>query len=627
MGRLFKASAPITTPPLYNKEGTIIKMTECPGCKTRVTYNGGVCPICGETLIITKEDIAKAKVGLADAIAKKNSAKLLAIRELLAASGDTESEREYAKYLERTDTAERDLDRAMDYYYSAAKKNDAFSAYRYSSLIARRDEGLRILWLKYSGVLGCVNAYPELAEYYSSLGDEETASYYYSLAARCDDTQSIVTMAKRYYDGIGVPKNEAYAKWELDKFTLPPISAIKLACRLYGKSAETPPPLEYEKQREHLVALAAQADKYGLNTIVYKIASILADNGEREYQTLLGILSAEGIGCERNPSAALAMLNTAAMNGSIEAMMYIADNHSKEDGYFTKDMDSALQYYEKAMRHGHAEAYERVGDLYRDGKLSDDGTPELVDAMNCYRAAGKRGLESASAKLEDMIQRRDSYYNHAMEILSSESSVTLAEAKSAYRSLIMSAAYGEIRAYRALGKCHAYGFGCEADRRLSFKYFRRAADNGDRDAYFSLGICYATGFGIAFSYDDAIQNFTLAAENPKVKDAAEAEIIKLKSRRAKKKIRGIYSYAVSLIYKKKYEKALEVLLSAKSIGHTRMLYLLGCVYEFGLGVNCDKKRAIEYYNLAAAGNATYPPFIDSGASYKSKILKLIKRAE
>ena len=130
--------------------------------------------------------------------------------------------------LERGDSVPRDLDAAMEYYYMAAEKNDATSAYRYSRLAERTSDKAASFWLLYSAALGCVEAYPALADKLARDGDDELANYYYALSAAYDDTDSIVTLAKRYYNGVGTEQNLPYAKWYMDKLTLPPIHAAAI---------------------------------------------------------------------------------------------------------------------------------------------------------------------------------------------------------------------------------------------------------------------------------------------------------------------------------------------------------------------------------------------------------------
>ena len=87
----------------------------------------------------------------------------------------------------------------------------------------------------------------------------------------------------------------------------------------------------------------------------------------------------------------------------------------------------------------------------------------------------------------------------------------------------------------------------------------------------------------------------------------------------------IYSTSMRLIYMKKFDEAVDLLSSFESLAYPKALYTLGCLYEFGRGVErSDKVAANKYYDLAAIGNPTYGSFTDDGSQYKIKILKLLR---
>ena len=46
-------------------------------------------------------------------------------------------------------------------------------------------------------MLGAKEAFPKAADMYRHDGDEDSATFYYAMAAACDDTSATVAMAKR----------------------------------------------------------------------------------------------------------------------------------------------------------------------------------------------------------------------------------------------------------------------------------------------------------------------------------------------------------------------------------------------------------------------------------------------
>ena len=598
-------------------------MIKCKTCSREVEFNGGICPACSAIITPDKSEIDSARLALKEAIATKNNAKILACRELLASVGDTECEREYARFLERTNSEKRNLALAAEYYFSAAKKNDPLSAYRYSRLQERRSRTAALFFLKFSGVLGCSDAYTDLAEYFSSIGNEAVASYYYSLGAECGDTQATVAIAKRYAEGIGTQKQEAYARWYLDKFTIPPISALKLAYKLRSVAPEKPPKIEFDGYIDYLRQLGEEANSLGFHTAYYRIVSEIAESGDTGYQYLLGKLTAEGIGTDKDGERALGILMTAVMNGNSDAMLFVAEAYSTKDSFLPYDIELAFEYYERAAKAGRAEAYAYIGDIYFRGKHSESGTPEPKTAINCYKLGAKLGSSLAKDKYDALIARRNEYYEQGQKTLYGKGSVSKSEAESAFRALAIAAAYGHESAPRALGKCYAYGFGCDKLPREAFKWFSEAVRLNDRDAYLPLGLCYAKGFGTGFSLTNAIHYLKLASESGFAE--AKRELSLLYGRKQKRLVRQIYALCMELIYMKKFEVAFRIITSAESLGYPKLIYTIGCMYEFGLGCDTSKKRANEYYERAAVGSAVYGSYIDEGAKYKAKILKIIKR--
>jgi TPR repeat protein len=249
----------------------------------------------------TADEITLAKRGLDRALSAKNADEILMYRYFLADAQDTDSMREYAKMLEKkSDATPEIIDTAMGYYKRAAEKLDPYSAYRYSRLVERTSNVAARFWLRFSAVLGSIDAYPETADLFSLEGQEHIASYYLSLAAACDDTDSIVAMARRFYDGVGVDANEAFAKWYLDKLAIPPISAIKLAYRLRSVKAAEPPKPTFPEYDKYLRSLADEAKRCSFDTAYFGINEILYKRGNINAEVTLGILCAEGVGTERD---------------------------------------------------------------------------------------------------------------------------------------------------------------------------------------------------------------------------------------------------------------------------------------------------------------------------------------
>lgn len=594
-------------------------MIRCKNCGYEYDYTGKSCPVCSAAPIIDLSDKETTVRELKRATEEKNQKKIYFCRHLLADAGDVESMREFAKAVEKNAKDGEDIDTAMAYYKKAAEKNDPYSAYKFSRLIGRSSEEASRFWLRYSAVLGSIHSYPEAAELFSSEGKEEIAAYYVSRAAACDDTLSIVNMAKRWCEGIGVEPNPAYARWYLDKLTLPPISAIKLAHKLRMTEPSEPPRLSFPSYDKYIRLLADNAKKLGFFTAYFYLESALANAGDFNAALAVGILLAEGKGCEKDTERGISLIESAVLRGNPAAALYLAEEY-RRGAILDKDLNTAIKYYKKAAELGYPAAYEKIADIYRE---SDSVGKHIGRIIELYELAAAGGSESAEAKARELIRAREDFYLEAYNIINLKQKVTKEEAFTAYRSAAISTAMGDARAALLLAKCYAFGFGTEKSRATAFYWYKHAADSGCADALLPLGLCYSRGFGTEFSYKLAVK-FLTEADKAGLKGAKE-ELETVYKRRMKKMVRSLYANAMELIHQKKFSEAARLLSSFESLAYPKAIYTLGCLYEFGRGVtHSDRIRAEKYYEKAFIGNDMYGSFKDPNSNYKLTILRMIR---
>ncbi|MBE6536673.1 MAG: sel1 repeat family protein [Ruminococcaceae bacterium] len=592
-------------------------MIKCKNCEYQCDYTGRPCPICGAKNVITKEDIDLTARELAAAVTAKNPQKIRSCRHLLADGGDVESMREYAKMLEKGDYQTRDIDGAMNYYYKAAKKLDSYSAYRFSKLSSRSSTEHSKFWLRFAALLGSIDSYPDAAELFASEGKEQIAAYYTALAAECNDTLSIVNMAKRWSEGKGVRQNSSYAKWYLDKLSIPPISAIKLAYKLRSVHPEEPQKLTFPDFYRYLRLLADNAKSLGFDSAYFYLTSLLANNGDINAECALGVMLLEGKGCERNEEKALAVLEMNITHKNPAAAVYLGEEYLA-GRFLEKNNELAMKYFKKASDLGYPEAYERLGDIYRCAEGADK---DVGRAIELYELAAAGGCASARAKAAELKAKREEFFFEAYETINLKKSVTPDEAFSAFRAAAIATAMGEIKAATLLARCYAFGFGTKKDRPSAFFWYKHAAEGGDTDAFLYLGLCYSRGIGTRFSFSDAVKWLHSAAEGGN--KIASDELSVLLERKMKRMISSLYAKSMELIYMKKYRDAAELLTSYEQLGHPKSLYTLGCLYEFGRGVKSSRRQAEEYYERAFRGSAL-GSFKDPASRYKLKILKMMR---
>ena len=581
-------------------------MIRCKKCGNLREYDGPTCPVCREIISLTDEEIEEKRSEIDEAMSRRDYEFAIEGYRLLADLGDTECERTYASILERGELVDKDLDRAMLYYGRAALKNDPVSAYRYSRLAERHSDRAARFWLAFAAVLGCKEAYPVLADRLSKEGDEERANYFYSLAAVCDDTDSIVTMAKRYYNGIGAEKNEAYAKWYMDKLYLPPIHAIKLAYRLRSVRAEDPGMPRMENYDGFLRSLAAKAQDLSYATAYHRLCTLLSDRGDIEARTVLGMLYAEGLGVKADTDTALELLSSAAAHGNASAYRYMGDLYLAGRAV-ERNTDKALEYYRHAASLGLNNAYEAMGDVYCEGKLVER---DIGEAIRLYDLAAREGVESAKRKSETLKAKREELYSRAGALES-------VAPEKAFRSYAISTGMGYLPAYLALARCYEEGIGTRRDRARAFMWYLAAEEAGYREATYPLALCYSRGIGVAFNMKRAVALLKKASRCgfPEAKE----ELVRLLENKKRRLIEKTYSKAMELLFKKKYTEARKYLLVCLKLGHAKGIYTLGCLNEFGIGIPTNRELAFRLYERSFDLK-----FRDPRAVYKLRVLRMCR---
>lgn len=580
-------------------------LIKCNHCDYVGEYTKLVCPACGRRITYSVGQMQEALIRARSAVKKKEYDTAVELYLMLSDMQFTEAEREFGEILERGTFVTRDLDEAMELFLRAAKKNDAKAAYRYSRLAGRVSDEVARFWLFYSAVLGCELAYPALAKQLSSEGREELATYYYYLAALCEDKESTAELAMRYCNGVGAPQSEAYAKWYFDKFFVPPIYAIKTIYKLRSVQAKEPPVPAPENYDGILRDLAKDARKYGIDTAFLHLNEMLVRRGDVSAAVSVGAALVEGVGCEKDAVKGIKYLDNAAAHGSSDAYAYLAGIYLSGE-FVEKNIDEAVRCFIRAGECGSAEAYEILGDLYRSGEEVEKNS---AAAIEYYDLAKELGSQSGAQKAAELKRRREDFFDRGTAL----EQTSPAEA---YKAYAIAVAMGYLPAERRLAYCYEHGVGTPKDRCAAFYWYESAAEKGDKSALFDLGRCYAEGIGVAFDYKKAIDLFISSNAAP---DAVKARVVHLLDRKKRKLTRGMFSRAMRLLHQRKIDPALDILELCEKIGHARGIYTLGCLLEFGLGVNTDRDRAYNLYERAYGLG-----FRDPRQSYKLVVLKMVR---
>ena len=581
-------------------------MIRCGKCGYTGAYTGRECAACKEAFNLTPREIEEKTEELRQAEKKRQRETVAELHHLFADLGSTQSQIKYADMLERGVGVTRDLDAAMTYYYMAAEKNDPVGAYRYSRLAERTSDRAAIFWLEYSAALGCVEAYLRVANRYADRKEDDLANYYYAMASAYDVTDAIVTLARRYYTGIGAQQNLPFAKWYMDKLLLPPIHAIKMAYKLRSVKAENPGIPAHPDYRRMLRRLAIRAKDCGFTEQYYHLCTMLNEDGDVDARMVLGVLHAEGRGCEQNTDLALSFLESAAKDGCASAYRYLGDLYVAGK-ILPRDTDKALSYYRSAAELGMSGAYETMGDIFREGKIV---TRDVARAIELYDLGAKEGHSSAKEKAEKLKAERIELYKIGVNTRESSPSQS-------FKALAISSSMGYILAYKEMARSFLGGVGIKKDRHEAYLWFKKAVEAGDEEALYELGLCYSRGIGTGFDFDKAVSILARATRlgNTEAKD----ELERIMNNKRRNMVKKIYSKAMSLIYQKKLTSAVELLLMCERFSHARGIYTLGCLNEFGLGTPTNRERAFELYERSFDLK-----FRDPRAIYKLQVLKMAR---
>ena len=555
--------------------------------------------------MLSEREISETLEKLETAKRRKEYEAALEYSKLLAWSGHTESEREYARMFELGNLVERNYDEAMRFYYRAAKKYDAYSAYRYSRLVSRANDKQAELWLLFAALLGCPDAYPDAAKLLSKECFEKDANHFYILSAKHDDVDSIVEMANRYSKGIGVAESSAYAKWYMEKLKFPPLYALKLAYKLKGVKSEEPKSEIYDKE-PLIKRLLSDALRLDVKEIYFKLTEMLAELENVEAMTVLGTLLVDGFGCEADIEDAVTVFTRAAVLGSADAYLCLAKIFLSEE-YSERSPELAIRYLEGARKLGSADAVFMLGEMYEAGTLCKR---DFKKAEECFSEAGALGMKEAELRLEKIINTRNKFFSDGNENRKTNP-------EKAFKAYAIATAMGHKLAPVKLADAYLKGEGTEQDGHSAFYWYSEAVKLGNDSALYPLGLCYAAGIGVNRNFKMAKETLIKAARLGS--EGAKRALKALYDGKSRKLAKRFYSRAMRQIYKKKTDAAKISLECSGELGNVKAYYILACIYEFGTGDAYERQKAREYYKIAQENG-----FVDNNSNYKKLVLRLIR---
>lgn len=561
-------------------------MIKCKNCGKEYSDTLDLCPDCMGDHEVSREVVEKLLRQADELLSTNDFVGVVDIYKFLAGAGVAEGERGFALILERGVLVPRDLDAAIKYYYSAAQKGDAISAYKYAKLVVGNEDKADF-WLAFAAMMDCKDAYADAFALYSRYRERTTAAYYCSLLAEDGDDDAIIEMARRHLYGDGVEQNERQAKWYMERIERTPLHALKLYRRLQaveGRAIRPKIPTFIDKKRI-MQRLMDGAKNFGYYKVLLILCEKYAAEGNNDAAVFLAKLHIEGIEFEANVDLGISMLEDAMTDGSVAAAKCLGDLYA-EGEFVDKNDKIATYYYRQAARLGGSGEYESLGDIFHEATLTE---PDYALAYSLYEKGANEGDLACQKKLKYMIEERERNYIEATKL-------ERTSPEEAFPFFKKSVDAGYLPAHARIGWYYERGIGTKANRKAAYTHYKAAYDAGDKRAIESLGRCYARGIGVAFDFDKASELLQTAREMGS--HSADRELYRIYENKKRHMLRSLYSTAMRLYYNKKYDLARSMLETCMQLGLPDATYSIGCLYEFGITTAPDRKIALRFYKKA-----------------------------
>ncbi len=561
-------------------------MIKCKKCGTLNLDYTSVCQKCSAPIELSELEISELLSEVENRLDMNDFSRAVDIQKMLAEAGVVEGERGLALILERGVLVPQNIEMALEYYYSAAKKGDPYSAYKYSKLVVG-NESESDFWLAFAALNECKDAYADAFALYSRYREREIAAYYCSLLANDGDVDAIIEMARRHLYGDGVAQDERQAKWYMERVDRTPLHALKLYRRLHAveeKSVRPKMPTFTDRNRI-IQRLIDGARKFGYTKVLLKLAELYAKNGTKDAPVYMASLHIEGIEFEKNVEEGIRILEDAMHDGSVAAAKMLGDLYVAGE-QVEKNERLAMYYYYRAARLGGHGDYENLGDIFHSGELSE---PDYAIAFGLYQRGAEMGDHKCQIKLNKMIEEREINYIEACKL-------ERTSPEEAFPLFKKSVDAGYLPAHARIGWYYERGIGTEVNRKAAYTHYKAAYDAGDKRAIESLGRCYARGIGTAFDFKRASELLSVAREMGS--QSADKELYRIYENKKRHMVRSLYSTAMRLYYNKKYDISRSMLEMCMQLGLGDATYAIGCLYEFGITCNPDRKIALKYYKKA-----------------------------
>lgn len=311
-----------------------------------------------------------------------------------------------------------------------------------------------------------------------------------------------------------------------------------------------------------------------------------------------------------------------------------------ENGKIIKrNLEKAIQWYEKAAEQGFVEAIYRLGVIYFSNSYNynDDCVAEIdinkkkinwhyygragqeIDvkgnrekAFKLFERAAKQGHAEAQYRVgmcyaEGKGVEED--WGKALECFKKiEDQIDALNIDRNRKTFVENVIYAEkgypVAQYH-VGKCYAEGKGIKKNLRKAFEWYKKAAKLELLEAQYQVGTCYLEGKGVKSNWEKAIEFFTHIQDNldqiivsEDCKKIVKYAIFAEKSDAKAQYFLG-YCYAHGKGIRKDWNKAIKWIAKSAEQNYPQAQYFLGLCYKKGKGVEMNNENAFEYFKHAA----------------------------
>lgn len=264
--------------------------------------------------------------------------------------------------------------------------------------------------------------------------DYTSAMSSYVTAAENGNGNAMFAIGLLYYNGKGVPKNNAEAmtwfKKAVDKgdyYSFPLIATIHLESQNYTEAMNS-----------------------------YKKA---VDKGFTFAMYVVGMMYYKGLGTNQNYTEAMVWLRKVAEKGNANAMYMMGCMYYNGEGV-TQNYTEAMNLFRKAAEKGDADAMNFIGHMYYNGIGI---TQNYTEAFNWYKKGAENGNVSAMWNLGSMYHSPQGAWNYT----------------EAFKWFKKGAEKGHKKAMEQIAKMYQDGLGVKKDKALAKEWEAKAAQAKD----------------------------------------------------------------------------------------------------------------------------------------------------